>query len=703
MNTSRTIRNIRCRGVQRILLFVIVSLCLSVQASLAQMQTSIEEIKSSPLYYCAEGVGTTIEQADADALQKLVGQISISVKVEGSLSISEDDGQVSSGESYSSSVKTLSISTLQNVGSKVLEMEPNARVLRYVLRSDVDSMFEEREKKIAGYIATAKRAEQRLQIDDALKYYYWALVLASMHPYTVDCTFGADTAGCLSMLPLKIKSIISDVKVTLDGVSSDDRLVTAMLKFTYDDHSVASLKFRYFDGQTIIGPVSLRDGECELELVQLPSDGKVPLYWEYRFSSDAMNIDLELRNIFEANSLPSVEVPTTYVKVELPETKQEAKERKREERLQNKASKNKASKGSVSSSSAASSSDIVSSALSSGSTVGELGIGGKNTGLSSITSTALDVAAVEIAPERIVERNMVELDNIEGEDALPYLSALTTVAQAINSHSAVLAKDCFSSEGYEFFEALLAQTPYISTVGDADYVFWNTDTRIIARDFDIKMKFSNARVFMEKLTFRFSKESGKIESLAFAMTQKAERDIFNAAAQWSEISRFHILNFMEDYQTAYALKRYDYLKSIFSDSAIIITGTVLSATQPSFEYKETAPINFSGADTNVSYTKLSKSEFLERLKGHFSSREYIHLTFEDNVTQLVNTGGILPDGAAFGIQISQTYSSPSYADKGYLSLLLNMQGKNPIIEVRLWEPNLGEYTALDKFISNFDF
>lgn len=161
------------------------------------------------------------------------------------------------------------------------------------------------------------------------------------------------------------------------------------------------------------------------------------------------------------------------------------------------------------------------------------------------------------------------------------------------------------------------------------------------------------------------------------------------------------MGFLEDYQTAYALKRLDYLKQIFSDNAIIITGTVLKPTQGIFN-QEGRSIEF-GNNEKVQYRRLTKEEYLKRLSGHFKSREYIHLTFEDNITRIINTGGLLPDGAAFGIQIKQIYNSPSYADKGYLTLVLNMQGKQPVIEVRLWQPQKDEMIKLDEFLSKFTF
>jgi hypothetical protein len=205
---------------------------------------------------------------------------------------------------------------------------------------------------------------------------------------------------------------------------------------------------------------------------------------------------------------------------------------------------------------------------------------------------------------------------------------------------------------------------------------------------------------MEDLTFRFDVADGKVSSIAFALTKKAENDILSAEKSWSQISRFTILNFMEDYQTAYALKRLDFLQSIFSDDAIIITGAFVK-TLPTTDLEGTQPRL--KPETTVRYTRLNKDEFIRRLAQQFKARDYIHLTYEDNQTRLVNTNGLLPDGAAFAIQIRQMYSSSHYSDQGYLTLMLNMQGEYPSIVVRLWQPEAKDVDSLTSFVSRFNF
>ncbi len=231
-----------------------------------------------------------------------------------------------------------------------------------------------------------------------------------------------------------------------------------------------------------------------------------------------------------------------------------------------------------------------------------------------------------------------------------------------------------------------------------NYEFIQANGQVLARFCKVKIKFRNGKSFMENLVFRFNEESKKIQSVALALSKKAEEDIFNAASSWTEISRFTILQFMEDYQTAYSLKRLDYLEKIFSDEAIIITGTVLKTA--SSNQVEGMPIDF--GNTDVRFTRQNKQQYLSNLRRHFNEREYIHLTFEDNQTKVINAPRI-PRGTAFAIQINQLYNSPIYSDRGYLTLILDASKELPVIHVRLWQPEKSNMLTLDEFMNKFEF
>ena len=81
---------------------------------------------------------------------------------------------------------------------------------------------------------------------------------------------------------------------------------------------------------------------------------------------------------------------------------------------------------------------------------------------------------------------------------------------------------------------------------------------------------------------------------------------------------------------------------------------------------------------------------MKNLEKSFKNNDYIHLTYEENMTRLINTNNNLPDDAVFGIQIKQIYNSSNYSDEGYLTLILDMQGKDPLITVRYWQPKKGD-------------
>lgn len=624
-----------------ILLFVIIGSTTWVHAQ------SLNDIKSKPhLYLYGEGSGTTEKEADANALAVLMSSISVSVIMDDTLAVADVNGI--SEEKFQSSIKTFSFGTLPNVQRRVLSEEPNASVIRFIKTSDIRQMYLDRETKIIDYINTAKKLEKQLQIDDAIRYYYWAYLLSSVHPQVILHNFDDEVLGCATYLPMKIKSMFSDLKSEVIESETEGNSIVTRVRFTYNGHDVSSLTFKYFNGESYVGPTKVKDGIGELDMLALPSEGKINTTYEYRFLSESENSsDAELRNLYSVIELPFIEA-TSEIAVKVNKRKQNIEHDTKAKEPERK------------------------------------------------------IDAVDyVTPEQIVTKCLIELDVVE--ETTPYQESLLEVESAIKNQNPALAYNCFTPEGYKMFSDLLTNTGKVSLSGESNYSFLRTQSCILARSCGVKIKFANGASFIENLTFRFSPDSHKIESLAFALTKKAEDDIFNAAAKWSEISRYHILNFLEDYQTAYALKRADYLEQVFSDNAIIITGTVLSEKKNNNAL--TDGINISNVFNNeeVRYTRLNKREYLARLNKQFKEREYIHLTFEENLTRIVNTNGALPDGAAFAIQIHQKYSSPIYSDDGYLTLLLNMQGLYPIIEVRLWEPDQNRRENIDTFIGRFDF
>lgn len=621
--------------------------CLIFFVSSSHAQTDINRIKSDPKYWCAEGQGTTIDEADHDALAQIIRQISVSVSAN---TQEEDESRTKNGAEYSNytrkgTISSSSFASLKNVEMLIVKPEPNAVVFRWVAKSEVDKMFEERKAKILDFIETGRIAEQRLQIDDALRNYYWALMLSKVHRDAVYYDFNGKSVNCLTFLPQKIKSVISNVKATLKECTYSDNRYKAGVKFTYNGREIASVQLRYFDGQSFIGPLTARDGYGELELVKLPVDNKLKIRYEYSFRNEAENLDAELRSVFSETKT----VPIDNAMVDIPVKINQKKN--------------------------------------------VMTMDNKKTSSAGTNETTADA----IKPETATKREHKQLDIVG--DNTQYLAVMGEIEEAIRQNTPETVFKHFTPDGYKMFETLLRKTGTVSLVGRSQkYEFVKANEQVLGRFCKVKIKFKDGKSFMEKLVFRFNESDKKILSVAFALTQKAEDDIFNAASSWTDISRFTILQFMEDYQTAYALKREDYIEKIFSDDAIIITGTVLK-TAPRAN-KEGMTLDLGRKD--IHFTRQNKQQYMTNLRRHFNDREYIHLTFEDNITKVINAPRIQP-GTAFAIQINQIYNSPVYSDKGYLTLILDASKELPIIHVRMWMPDKKEMMTIEEFINKFEF
>lgn len=142
------------------------------------------------------------------------------------------------------------------------------------------------------------------------------------------------------------------------------------------------------------------------------------------------------------------------------------------------------------------------------------------------------------------------------------------------------------------------------------------------------------------------------------------------------MSRLQIIHFLENYKTAYALKRSDYIEKIFSDNALIIVGQKVEISE------QPDGSNYSLTGENYEFTKLTKEQYLYRLRNVFSKNEFINIRFEENIVKKRDN-----QSDVYGINIRQNYFSSNYADQGYLFLMVDMKEyAKPMIYVRSWQP-----------------
>ena len=603
--------------------FVLLSLLVSV--CLPALSQSVDEIRESSDYISGEGFGRSLREADNDALKSLISKISVSVQSDFS-SVEEEvvtsDG-VDANSAVRSVIQTYSQATLQNTERIIVKQEPNAEVFRYVKRSDVAKIFESRKAKVLDMMASAQKAEKKGKIDDALRYYYWGYCLLQSLPNANAVTNEAGNV-LVHWIPDQIDDILDDIRFVKENVED----IYVELKVLYKGEPVTSVDYTYFDGMNWSNLYSARDGRGILEMRPGASTDNLQVKCEYEYFGES-HIDKEIAQVVEVMRGRVFRGATCRVFNEMP-------------------------------------SDLA-----------------MSSDQSSSTAAIEQKASVDIEIEPglddvqtqavLAPRNSLTL--LDDEQAKPYAEVMDKVMDAIKTGKYDTVKDLFSDDGQDMFNKLVSYGKG-RIVGTPSPSYMAIGDEVVCRSIPINFSFrNNNRQFVENITFTFNADK-KIDCLAFGLDEKAADDILHHVA-WGEYARKILTEFLENYKTAYSLKRLDYLRQVFDDNAVIITGKVV--TRPT------------GTDDSgrqylnnkyVQLTRQSKEQYLRNLERCFESNEFINIRFAENDIVKAGVGG-----EVYGIQIKQDYYSSNYGDTGYLFLMVDLNDpKQPIIKVRVWQP-----------------
>ena len=262
-----------------------------------------------------------------------------------------------------------------------------------------------------------------------------------------------------------------------------------------------------------------------------------------------------------------------------------------------------------------------------------------------------------------------------------YTQAVLNIAEAIRKKQYASVASLFTSEGYEMFDKLLHYgNAEILTIPEL-HCFPYRD-KVICRSIPMRFTYKgNKRAFVEDVTFTFNTED-KIESIAFGLDSPTREQIYTEKhlQAWGDSTCTMLASFLENYKTAFALHRLDYVRSIFDDNAVIITGHTLK--QPK-KHLLSDGHNFTIRGTEqqqVEYTRQSKDEYLQRLEKVFKANDFINLRLTDCYTDKMYD-------EHFGINIRQDYFSNTYCDTGFLFLYIDVSDPStPTIQYRRWQP-----------------
>ncbi|MFW5757656.1 MAG: hypothetical protein ACOCYO_03140 [Bacteroidota bacterium] len=576
---------------------------------------SVDYIRTSGEYYFGIGNGKNYQQARRTALELLSESISVQIQSEFKQVVEETGEDVNI---YTQSVvNTYSTSVINRYDDKLIKEEPgDVDVMVYVLKSEMQAAFRQRVQMIEDFILLAVKATDQLRIADALRYYYWGLVLARSHPDNTKLrsTFGGDIELPLMLeLTDRINNIFSQLSVEVSRIDETEKPSgrNLYLNITYDGSPVQDLDYYYFVGDGYSGLYSANNGKGFAEFYGPTSKdlNRLRMRIEYQYHNKA-DLAPEVKLMLE-----NVEIP--YFKraefiIDLDEKK--------------------------------------------------------------LPSPSTKPVTTQLNQEPESTYSVGEYNFYE--------HTVRKISNAIETSDHESLVGLFTPRGYSMYEKLIAngQVKVLGLSNDSLKMI-KVGNEIMVRSVPMLFSFdNNSEKFIENVVFTFD-EQKKVNGIAYSLTDIAIDDILSKPESFgSEEEKYFLIKFMEDFKTAYSLKRLDYLDAIFDENALIIVGNVVKRSQDPVENVQSMYGNLS--DEEIEYIRLSKKDYIDRLQMIFRRNEFINIRFEDNKVKKTQK-----DDKIYGIQINQYYYSSTYADKGYLFLMIDLNDTlNPKVYVRTWQP-----------------
>ena len=484
--------------------------------------------------------------------------------------------------------------------------------IAWISRSDLQDIYKSRAAKVAAMLDVSVRAEEEGKVDVALKYAYWALILQYTLPEDFVVRYPEGGLAVNLYARNRIESLLSGLSFRYLGPSPSDPL-TGRLEATYQGRPVTSLDFTYDDGMGTSDAMQVRDGVGRIE---------------FRAGMEVRNIDVKVEYAYRDESASDPEMKMALAEV-----------------------------------SPIYFSDALKRGVSVYAKASSVGVPSVSASLSKAVEAAfgqISAGVSSVMPER----------NLQAVCA----GRVADVVAAIGRKDYSSVRSLFTDEGYEVFERLLHYGK-ARVLDDSPVQVVAEAGGYVCRSVPMKFSFpNNSKSFWENIVFRMD-AAGKINNLTFALDAEAVQGILSKT-QWPDGAKMALIDFLENYKTAFALTRLDYISSIFSDDALIVVGRTVKTTRLDNGIRMTQDA--------VLYNRYTKSAYIEQLSRSFASKEYINLRFANaDVCKL--TRGVHKN--LYGIQLKQDYFSSNYGDTGYLYLLVDMEdSERPLIYIRTWQP-----------------
>lgn len=291
-------------------------------------------------------------------------------------------------------------------------------------------------------------------------------------------------------------------------------------------------------------------------------------------------------------------------------------------------------------------------------------------------------------------------DGVESESLRTKMES--SIARILNEINAAQAADRdlnFSTMGVSAnvqrsMSMLWENTPFLCTDDEIVEHCITTGSGYQVRNIPLMMKPTADRAFNEEeyqeAVISFDKQ-GNVESFYLSISMNLYMNVIKSNLELTDLRRRQmILDYVEQFRTAYNQKDINFLNQVFSDDALIITGKVIMQKHAE-----------GFATQKIQYNKHSKQEYLAKMKRIFQTARYFKITFDEIEVMRHPTNPNF-----YGVTLLQGYSYNNYHDDGYLFLLWDFTDESrPQIHVRTWQPDKlnGKQLPKDEIFNLSDF
>jgi hypothetical protein len=241
-------------------IFSILITCPFILSAQSEFQKK-ETIKSSNQYYWGECQMENEKEASDCALEMLTQSIAVNVYTEFKHKIAETNQNLK--EEAEKILSTYSTATLRNLKTMRRTVAGKSEIFHYISKDEVRLIFDERKKLIFNIYQRALEFEDDNNFGDALKWYYFAIILINSIP---ESSVGYGEVDLTTEIPFRLNKILQQCRFSVEEdrkIAADERRI--ILRIQVFDRPAASLDFNFFDGEKQIN-AQTQDGLAQISL-----------------------------------------------------------------------------------------------------------------------------------------------------------------------------------------------------------------------------------------------------------------------------------------------------------------------------------------------------------------------------------------------------------------------------------------------------